>query len=220
MKLHDRTYAAFLLEEKLRQFKSPDALVLAVANGGVPLGYRISSLLHLPLQVIASRRIVHPTKKEVKIGAVCGDETVLSPYARNLSSDLIQREVHRAQQASKEYTQRYEEEGFSGSVTGKTVFLVDDGAVTGNTLSACLRCINRQLPARVIVAVPVLTNEARKKILPAVDEIVSLFTPNKLLFIAHYYNYFPQVSDHDVQKILFKAAENAVEPNMPLVDAV
>ena len=219
MKLHDRTYAAFLLEEKVRRLSNPDALVLAISNGGVPLGYRLSSLLHLPLQVIANRKIYHPVKKDLPIGAVCGDEVVLSTYAQNLSHNLLSREIRRAKELAKEYRKSYEEEGFFYNLTGKTVFLVDDGANTGNTISACIRSIRKQLPARVIVAVPVLSAEAKQKIQAGADQIVSLFTPHNLQFISYYYDHFPKVSDNDVRKILLKAAEDARVPGGAISEA-
>ena len=207
MRLHDRTYAAFLLEEKLRKFKNQNAIVLAISRSGVPLGYRISSLLHLPLEVIAASKIYHPVKKELAIGSVCGDEVVLAPAADNVSHDYLQAETERVKEQVMESQRSYMDQGFPIYLEGKTVLLVDDGAVTGNTLKACLNTIKKHCPARIVVAVPVFSAEAKKRLQAEADEFISLHTPYKLQFISQHYDYFPRITDSEVNKLLRRAAE-------------
>lgn len=207
MRLHDRTYAAFLLEEKLRKFKNQNAAVLAVSKSGVPLGYRISSLLHLPLEVIAASKMYHPVKKELPIGSVCGEETVLSPQAENVPKEYLEKEAARVKELVMTAQRGYMEQGFPVYLEGKTVILVDDGAVTGNTLRACLNTVKKHCPARIVVAVPVLAFDARRRLQTEADEIVSLFSPHKLQFISQYYDHFPKISDQEVCRLLRRAAE-------------
>ena len=207
MRLHDRTYAAFLLEEKLRKFKNQNAIVLAVSKSGVPLGYRISSLLHLPLEVIACKKIYHPVKKDMPIGSVCGDEVALAPQAENLSQEYLKTEIRRAKDEVMTSQRGYMDQGFPIYLEGKTVLLVDDGAATGNTLKACLNTIKKHCPARIVVAVPVFSAEAKRSLQAEADEFVSLHSPHKLQFISQYYDYFPRITEDEVNKLLRRAAE-------------
>ncbi len=210
MRLHDRTYAAFLLEEKLRKFKNQNAIVLAISKSGVPLGYRISSLLHLPLEVIACRKIYHPVKKEVPIGSVCGEEVVLAPAAENVANDYLKAEIDRAKEEVMTCQRSYMDQGFPIYLEGKTVILVDDGAATGNTLQACLNTIKKHCPARIVVAVPVFSVDAKRRLAAEADEFISLHTPYRLQFISQYYDYFPRITDDEVNRLLRRAAEATV----------
>jgi predicted phosphoribosyltransferase len=52
--------------------------LFAVPRGGVPLGYEIARNLQLPLDVVLSKKIGHPFKKE--FGAVSLDSTLVDVH--------------------------------------------------------------------------------------------------------------------------------------------
>ena len=54
--LQDRKEAGILLSQKLEKYQNSDAIILAVPRGGVPIGYEISKNLHLPLDIILSKK--------------------------------------------------------------------------------------------------------------------------------------------------------------------
>ena len=66
----DREEAGRQLAEQLSQYHGKDALVLALPRGGVVLGAVIARVLSLPLDIIAVRKIGHPSAPEFALGAV------------------------------------------------------------------------------------------------------------------------------------------------------
>jgi predicted phosphoribosyltransferase len=64
-------------------------------------------------------------------------------------------------------------------VCGKTVILIDDGIATGSTMRAAVRALKTQEPARLVVAVPTVAVSTCSELLPEVDELVALLTPER-----------------------------------------
>src|ERR1700689_1959087 len=75
----DRAEAGRLLGEEAasREF-GPDAIVLALPRGGVPVGFALASRLRLPLDVVVVRKIGVPWQPELAMGAVAGNARVLN----------------------------------------------------------------------------------------------------------------------------------------------
>ena len=60
----NRKHAAFLFAERLREHANSDAIIVAVHGGGIHIGYHLAELLHLPLEVIPCKKIMHPADDE------------------------------------------------------------------------------------------------------------------------------------------------------------
>ena len=75
----DRAEAGKLLSEKLKHLSSPDALVLAIPAGGVPVGYEIAKTNGLLMDVLIVRKIQIPGNTEAGFGAMGPDsETIFN----------------------------------------------------------------------------------------------------------------------------------------------
>ena len=57
----NRDEAGRLLAEKLKEYKGTNSIVLAIPRGGVPIGYLIAKELQLPLDIVISKKICHPS---------------------------------------------------------------------------------------------------------------------------------------------------------------
>src|ERR1700730_5856808 len=67
----DRPDAGRLLAEKLAAYANrPDALVLALPRGGVPVAYEVARALGAPLDVFVVRKLGVPGYEELAMGAV------------------------------------------------------------------------------------------------------------------------------------------------------
>jgi predicted phosphoribosyltransferase len=66
----DRAEAGKRLAKNLPKFISPDALVLAIPAGGVPVAGEIARTLKLPLDLMIVRKIPIPGNTEAGFGAV------------------------------------------------------------------------------------------------------------------------------------------------------
>ena len=69
----DRAEAGRLLSEKIKHLASPDALVLAIPAGGVPVGYEIAKGNGLLMDVLIVRKIQIPGNPEAGFGALGPD---------------------------------------------------------------------------------------------------------------------------------------------------
>jgi putative phosphoribosyl transferase len=206
MILHDRTYAAFLLEQRLREYKNRNGIVLAIPRGGVPIGYHLARLLHMPLDIIISKKIPHPFNEEFAIGAVCGDEVVLDQnVGEPISEVYLKQQIKRLKEEADLKYKLFNKNREPVSLEGKIVILADDGIATGDTMLAAIRYIRKQKPAKIVVAVPVASTSANKLLTPEVDEFVCLLLPYHFSAVGEFYENFNQVSDEEVLKFLHKA---------------
>jgi putative phosphoribosyl transferase len=206
MLFHDRTSAAFLLEEKLIHYKDSNGIVLAIPRGGVPIGYYLARLLHLPLDIIISKKIPHPTNEELAIGAVCGNETVLDPdFKESISEVYLSRQIQRLKEEGKAKYKAFCKDHEPVKLTDKTVILTDDGVATGSTVLAGVRNIRSQRPSKIVLAVPVASSSANRMLTMEVDDMICLQVPHQFEAVGRFYENFNQVTDEEVIQLLHKA---------------
>ena len=88
------------------------------------------------------------------------------------------------------------------------MILVDDGLATGATMTSAARAVRREQPARVVVAVPVASEEACSELARgAADECVCLERPEPFVAVGIWYERFDQTSDEEVIACLERSAE-------------
>jgi predicted phosphoribosyltransferase len=92
---------------------------------------------------------------------------------------------------------------------GRSVIVVDDGAATGATALAAIAALRRQLPAEVVMALPVAPKDTCDRLRAAADRLVCLRTPDLLFAIGTWYLDFGQVADDDVRALLRLAATSS-----------
>jgi len=74
MLFKNRQEAGFKLGQKLKSYSNnSEAIVLALARGGVPVAYEAAKLLNLSLDVIVVRKIGAPANPELALGAITLD---------------------------------------------------------------------------------------------------------------------------------------------------
>jgi putative phosphoribosyl transferase len=202
--LQDRKEAAILLSEKLEKYQSSDAIILAVPRGGVPIGYEIAKNLHLPLDVILSKKIGHPLNKEFAIGAVSLDSSFIDNHPE-ISTAYIESETKKLRESLQDKYNLYMGDRKPADVTGKTVILVDDGIATGNTLLACIAMLRKNKPQKIIVAVPVVPFDTVKVFQQKADEFIYLIASKDFRGVGGFYEDFEQVNDDEVIRMLLVA---------------
>jgi predicted phosphoribosyltransferase len=212
MLFHDRTYAAFLLINQLKQYKNCGGVVLAVPEGGVPIGYQISRLLNLSFDLIFCKKIGHPTNPEFAIGAVSEDMEIIDPVnCVGVSPDYISKKAWELKREMASKRNKFMMDQPSISLTGKVVILTDDGIATGNTVLACIKSIRKQKPKKIIVAVPVTSPSAYNLLSSDVDEFINLLIPRHLNRVSEFYENFHPVNDNEVVRVLAKIRAEKAE---------
>ena len=207
----NREEAAKLLYKELLQYKDQkEAVVITIPRGGVPIGYTLAKELNLPLDVTLSKKIGHPSNKEYAIGAVTLEDSVLSDIAFQVSEDYIEEETKHIRALLKRRSKQYYGTNKPISLKDKTVIIVDDGVATGNTLISSIQLIKKQKPAEIIVALPVASKTALKRLrdFVLIENTICLDAPDNFQAVGQFYDEFKQVGDEEVIKLLKEANEN------------
>ena len=200
----NRTQAGRMLAEQLKDYKGTNALVLAIPRGGLPLGAVIAKTLDIPLGVALSKKIGHPGNKEYAIGAVSLNSVVLDRQAEGISKSYIESEVEKIRTILRERQQMYYRNRSPESLRDKTVIIVDDGIATGNTMLSTVELVHKELPEKIILAIPVAPESAIQKLArsPFIDDIVCLEIPAVFHAVGAFYQDFEQVSDREAIALL------------------
>ena len=199
--LKDRTKAGFLLSEKLKKYQDTNSVILAVPRGGVPVGFVISKILHLPLDIVLAKKIGHPSNKEFAIGAVSMDSMILDEHS-DIPKKYIDNEIIRLRQQLDEKYGRYMGDRKPLAIENKNVILVDDGIATGNTLLSCITMLRKKNPSKIIVAVPVLPFDTVPLFEKNADELIYLTASKYFRGVGSFYEKFNQVEDEEVIQML------------------
>ncbi len=210
MIFQDRAEAGQQVARRLQAYANhPNAVVLGIARGGVPVAYEIATALNLPLDVYVVRKLGLPGYPEMAMGAIA------SEGVRYLNSDVIQQlrvsdaDISQITEREQRELCRREQEYRDGrsplNVRGRTVILVDDGLATGATMRVAIKALRQQNPAQLIIAVPVAAPEICQASELEADEVICVKMPKPLYSVSHWYKVFSQTTDQEVKALLLKS---------------
>ena len=197
----DRFDAAMQLVIKLDKYKDQDGIILAVPRGGVPLGYYLARHLNFNLDLLMTKKLGHPFNEEFAIGAV-GLEDVVVEEMEGISPEYIKKETANIQHKLKERYRKFRGQKEPLKIEGKVVVVVDDGVATGRTILATLKMLRSKHPKKLVVAVPVASEQAAERIRKEVDEFICLYTPTPFYGVGRFYKDFTQTTDEEVIELL------------------
>jgi putative phosphoribosyl transferase len=206
----DRREAGRILASLVMKYADrDDVLVLALPRGGVPVGFEVAKALRAPLDVFIVRKLGVPGHDELAMGAIAtggvrvlNDDVVISLELEPKVIDAV------AAKEGKELARRerlYRGARPAPDVHGRTVILVDDGLATGSTMRAAVAALRKQVPARLVVAVPVAAPETCEEFKTEVDEVVCAATPRMFNGVGRWYGDFSQTTDEEVHELLAQA---------------
>ncbi|MHB8842470.1 MAG: phosphoribosyltransferase [Candidatus Aquicultor sp.] len=202
----DRVDAGLQLARRLEaEYRNSDAIVLAIARGGVVVGDQVAKALHLRLDIIIPRKIGAPGNPELAIGAVAKGAVMLNePLIRelNIPRSYIDQEVSRQISEIDRRRRLYLGDKAPLDLTGATVILVDDGLATGYTALASVNAVKMEQPKKIVLAVPVAPTETCQDLREHVDEIICLEVHELFFAVGQFYEVFEQTSDSEVIDIL------------------
>jgi predicted phosphoribosyltransferase len=163
----------------------PDAVVLALPRGGVPVAYEVGKELGLPIDVFIVRKLGVPGQEELAMGAIASggvvyiNEEVTTQLG--IDAETIKAVTEREEREIERRELLYRAGRPPVEVRDKTVILVDDGLATGSTMLAAVAALRKSHPARIVVSVPAAAPQTCQRIAAEVDEVVCAVMPEPFL---------------------------------------
>jgi putative phosphoribosyl transferase len=195
--IRNREEAAEMLADRLAHYKGQKGVVLAIPRGGVPVAAPIARRLGMPLEVIVSKKIGHPSNPEFAIGAVSLEDVEVDHRA-DVSEAYIRAETARLQESLRKKYKLFMGNRQPVDLRGRIVIIVDDGIATGKTLLSTVEMVKKKHPKKIVVAVPVAPYSAIERFEAIVDEVVCLLVPPFFQAVGQFYQEFTQTSDDEV----------------------
>lgn len=208
----DRRAAGQVLADQLRRYAGrPGLEIVALPQGGVPVGFHVARSLRAPLDVLVVHKLLLPGDSGLAMGALASggvcvlDGEVLRENA--LDSEAMKRVVADELPALERRETRLRGHRPPLDVRGRPVILVDDGVATGATLRVAIAGLRAQSPASITVAVPVGAQETLDRLASEVDEVVCPRMPEPFYAVGLSYDRFPELADTDVRALLDAAQQ-------------
>ena len=204
-KFKDREHAGEVLAEKLKKYRGTGAMVLALPRGGVVVGFEIAKALDLPLDVIVTKKIGHPSSSEYAICAVndAGKLLCNEDERKSVSKEWLREKYELQVSEARRRVSLYRENLGPLNVSGQTVIIVDDGIATGLTMRLAIDSVKTQNAAKIIIAVPVASMAIARVLSKEVNEFIVLLAPKRFLgSVGAHYKRFEPVDDQKVVSLL------------------
>jgi putative phosphoribosyl transferase len=201
MRFLNRTDAAQKLLPFLNKYRFEQGVVLAVPRGGVPIAHPIAKAFDFPLELLMTKKIGHPSYEEFAIGAVSLKDHIIDEET-DVPLSYINDEIKRIRKSLNERYKLLAGDHKPINLENKTVIVVDDGIATGHTILSAIKMLKHEQPKKIVVAVPVSSESAAKKIKKEVDDFICVYIPESLTGVGMHYADFSQVSDEEVIRLI------------------
>lgn len=203
----DRSEAGRLLAAELLNHRLPaNIAVLALPRGGLPVALEVARGFGVPLDVVIVRKLGVPWRPELAMGAIASgsfmtlDAELIAGL--RISSEQVDQVVAKERLEVARREKLYRGHRQAVDLSGRTVVLVDDGLATGSTMLVAAHYVQSLKPKRLLIAVPVGSMEASRRLRKQADEVVCLATPEPFIAVGEWYRDFRQVDDAEVQRSL------------------
>jgi predicted phosphoribosyltransferase len=203
----DREHAGAVLAAKLEDIRSRSPLILAVPNGGVPVGAVIAEELGADLYLMLVRKLQIPDNPEAGFGAVTSDGFLLLNHALmeriGLNEADVQTQKERALESIRSRQAYFGDRAILPSLDGRVVILVDDGLASGFTMEAAVKSVRNRNAGEIVVAVPTASLAAHRRLENQVDRIVCPDVSRLRIFaVANAYENWYDLEEAEVLRIL------------------
>ena len=195
------------LAAKLGEYSDRPVVVLAIPNGGVPVALEVARAIKGDFDLIVCRKIPMLFNPGGSLGAAANDGTVIlnEEAVRNIgfSRKELEYEINKVRSEIKQRSLLYKLDRPIVRAGGKTVILIDDGLASGSTMMAAVESVRHRRPKEIVVAVPVASAMAVKRLEKVADRVVTCFTGfMPKFYVSDFYRYWLDLTDDDVIRYL------------------
>lgn len=183
-----------------------DVVVLGLARGGVPVGAEIAAALNATLDVFVVRKLGVPQWPELAMGAIASGGGLVVNENVLRSAQVTDAQLHAVIVAeTRELVRRdaaYRDGAPPPDLRAQTVILADDGIATGASMIAAVRAVRDAGAGHVVVAAPVGSLSARRRLCDEADEVVIAVIPRRFDAVGQVYADFREFTDDEVRNVL------------------
>lgn len=187
-----------------------NAIVLGLPRGGVLVADEVAVALQLPLEVLVVRKLGVPAQRELAMGAIGEDGTVVVEddvvAAMRVSPEEFAAVEGRERAELARRIEKYRGDRPATSLEGRVAVIVDDGIATGATARAACRIARARGAARVVLAAPVASTRTVDELRAEADEVVVLAAAEGSFSVGQWYEHFEETSDEEVMECLSRAS--------------
>jgi putative phosphoribosyl transferase len=191
----DRAAAGRVIAEALTGF--PDAVVVGVARGGVAVAVEVARALAAPLTAVDVERV---NAGGLRLGAVTATGPAYLRESHGPIDDEVEAAIARARRAAEALEVRLDHEQVA--VADRTALVVDDGAITGMTLTAACRWARAEGAAQTVAAIPVAHVDGLAGLRKEADEVVCPHPLEQIAVVGQAYDSFDPLDEWYVAGLL------------------
>lgn len=166
----DRKHAGKILAKKIDKLEiKPDNLyIVAIPNGGIPVGIPIAARFQRPLYVLIARKIQYPWTTESGYGALTSDG--IEVYNENALKRTNLTKKMKTDQKNKAMKQILDREEFfykhllPQNIIDGSIIVVDDGLASGITTIAAIKSLLKRDVSKIFLVIPTAHKESINRI--------------------------------------------------------
>ena len=202
----NRAEAGKLLADALSEYRGKKAVVVGIPRGGMIIAREIARELNADLDIIVAHKLRTPGEGELAMGSISerGDLFLNQEVLRD--ANVNDRDIEDEKTIQKAEMERriklFRAVKPRIPLKSRIVIVTDDGVATGATTQAAIKAALAEKPKRLILAVPVGSEDTLRGLAQDIDELVCLKSPSGLTAIGQVYRHFEAVTDDEVLEIL------------------
>lgn len=202
----NRIQAAQELSENLAYLKDARPVIVALANGGIPIADIIARKLDAALDAVVIEKLFVPKYPSQCVGAVDEHGRVCVVHGSQRWHNLTAADLEEpARLAFPEVQRRHANIRTvlpEMELRDRTVILVDEGVASGAKMLGAIAAVKERGASKVIVAAPAGSSQGTWQLHAQASEVVIPHRPTKFKGISQFYEEFTEVNDAMVAAIL------------------
>ncbi len=203
-----REEAAQKLIEKLGRYENRDSCVVSTSRDGLALASQVAKALGADLFFIPGEIVRHPGDRLRTLGVVTPEYSMLYDVDRDIPQDFVYRKT-RTLQSKLNHRYRNVYNPIAHRFHSRTVILVEECLKTADKVLACVNTIREQDPAKIVIAVPVVSSRVVHDLIAEGDSVIFLnILPDKEVKRACH-NFDP-ISDEDIAGLVDTSVDATV----------